>query len=53
MRTQDQGLKQELEKVKVDVASMQSEADLKMTRVMNSRFEKVSTIVDTDEKLMG
>lgn len=29
---------------------MQSEADLKMTRTMNSRFEKVSSKVETYEK---
>ena len=52
MRTQDQGLKQDMEKVKGEVANMQSEADLKMTRVMNSRFEKVFSKDETNEKML-
>ena len=52
MRTQDQGLKQDMEKVKGEVANMQSEADLKMTRVMNSRFEKVFSKDEANEKML-
>ena len=35
MRTQDMGLKQDMEKIKAEVVLMQSEADMKMTRTMN------------------